>query len=339
MKSIKDLIYFDYDKAKSLHSQLSGGLLQEITRAVENEDGTNTELGFDIKILKAKTGFNDKEKLIKTERIEVYHELLNDIEEKLESNDLMKNLNQELNNSFEEFIEKVPDYTYVKASGWCTFEDYEKLKIVLENFNEIQRLIFGSALQENPEVANLQKQIDEKLKSLKRAHNQKEINNLKIIQKKFDQLIEEKSGASLLDETLVERLQLFLATLNPNRLNFRLIPFDDFPEFQLVANLKNQFLVNGTFENVIYTYGSRPNIKLTIFGIITNCPQKHDLRTDPSSEFLYTDEDELTVEKKYDKVFRGVFSAMEGLEKFFDVYHPKVSVSPIGIYREIIMNK
>ena len=38
MKTIKDFIYFDYDKAKSLQSQLSGGLLQEITTAIENEN-------------------------------------------------------------------------------------------------------------------------------------------------------------------------------------------------------------------------------------------------------------------------------------------------------------
>ena len=339
MGSIKDLIYFDYDKAKSLHSQLSGGLLQEITRAVENEEGNDSELGIDIKVFKAKTGFNDKEKTIKTERIEVYHELLNEVEKNLESNGLLKDLNTEFNTTFNDFLEKVPNYTYVKASGWCTFENYERLKIVLENFNEIQRLIYGSVLQDNPEIIELKKQIDDKRKSIKRAHNQKEINNLKAIEMKFDKLMEEYSEASLLDETLVERLQLFLSTLNPNRLNFRILPFDDFPEFQLIANLKNKFLVNGTFENIIYTYGSRPNVKLTIFGIITNCPQPIDERTDPSSEFKHVDETDLSVEKIYDKVFRGVFSAMEGLEKFFEVYHPKVSISPIGIYREIIIKK
>lgn len=155
----------------------------------------------------------------------------------------------------------------------------------------------------------------------------------------FDKIIEENSDAQLLEETLVERLQLFLSTLNPNRLNFRLLPFDSFPEFQLVSNLKSEFLVNGSFENTIYTYGSRPNVKLTIFGIITNCPQHNDQRTHPSDEFKYTDDSEQSVEKMYDKVFRGVFSAMEGLEKFFEVYYPKVSVSPIGIYREIIIEK
>lgn len=335
MKTIKDFIYFDYDKAKSLQSQLSGGLLSEITRAIENENGSDSELGFDIKIISGKTGVNDKEKIIKTEKVEIFHELLNDIETKLFESDTLKELNSEFDSSFNNFLEKVPNFTYVKATGWCTFEDYQRFTNVLENFNEIQRLIYGSAHESNPEVIILKKEIDEKRKALKRAHNQKEVNQLKVTEKKFDEIIQQLSGTNLLDETFVERIKVFLSTLNPNRLNFKLIPFNDFPEFQIVSNLKKQFLVNGTFENIIYTYGSRPNIKLTIFGIITSCPQEIDERTKPSDEFKFTDETELSVEKIYEKAFQGVFSAIEGLEKFFEVYHPKVSVSPIGIYREI----
>lgn len=335
MKTIKDFIYFDYDKAKSLQSQLSGGLLSEITRAIENENGNDSELGFDIKIISGKTGVNDKEKTIKTEKVEIFHELLNDIETKLFESNTLKELSSEFDSSYNDFLEKVPNFTYIKATGWCTFEDYQRFTNVLENFNEIQRLIHGSAHEANPEIINLKKEIDDKKKALKRAHNQKEINQLKVTEKKFDEMIQQLSGSNLLDETFVERIKVFLSTLNPNRLNFKLIPFDDFPEFQIVSNLKKQFLVNGTFENIIYTYGSRPNIKLTIFGIITSCPQEIDERTNPSDEFKFTDELELSVEKIYERAFRGVFSAIEGLEKFFEVYHPKVSVSPIGIYREI----
>lgn len=335
MKTIKDFIYFDYDKAKSLQSQLSGGLLNEITRAIENENGGDSEVGFDIKIISGKTGVNDKEKTIKTEKLEIFHELLNDIETKLFESNTLKVLNSEFDSSFNNFLEKVPNFTYVKATGWCTFEDYQRFTSVLENFNEIQRLIYGSAHESNPEIISLKKEIDEKRKALKRAHNQKEVNQLKVTEKKFDEIIQQLSGTNLLDETFVERIKVFLSTLNPNRLNFKLIPFNDFPEFQIVSNLKKQFLVNGTFENIIYTYGSRPNIKLTIFGIITSCPQEIDERTNPSDEFKFADESELSVEKIYEKAFRGVFSAIEGLEKFFEVYYPKVSVSPIGIYREI----
>lgn len=335
MKTIKDFIYFDYDKAKSLQSQLSGGLLHEITRAIENENGGDSELGFDIKILSAKARTNDKEKTIRTEKVEIFHELLNDIETKLFESNTLKELRKEFDSSFNDFLTKVPNFTYIKATGWCTFEDYQRFTTVMENFNEIQRLIYGSAHETNPEIINLKKEIDDKKKSLKRAHNQKEMTQLKITEKKFDELIQQLAGSNLLDETFVERLKIFLSTFNPNRLNFKLIPFDDFPEFQIISNLKNEFLVNGTFENIIYTYGSRPNIKLTIFGIITSCPQPTDERTHPSDEFKYVDETELSVEKIYEKAFQGVFSAIEGLEKFFEVYHPKVSVSPIGIYREI----
>lgn len=339
MKTVKDLIYFDYDKAKSLHSQLSGGLLQEITKAVENENVSDAEIGFDIKVIKSKIGANDKEKSIKTERIEIFHELLNDIEIKLTKTKTLKDLNSEFDTSFNNFLEKVPKFTYVKASGWCSFEDYERFTTILENMNEIQRLVYGSVLENHPDIIAQKKQIDEMKKSLKRGQNTKELIKLKALEKNFDRLIQEQSEASLLDETFVERVKVFMKTLNPNRSNFRLLPFDDFPQFQLIANLKSQFLVNGTFENVIYTYGSRPNVKLTIFGIITSCPQPEDSRTNPNKEFDYVDETELTVEKAYDKVFRGVFSAMEGFEKFFDVYYPKVSVSPIGIYREIVIEE
>lgn len=335
MKTIKDFIYFDYDKAKSLQSQLSGGLLNEITRAIENENGGDSQIGFDIKIISGKSGINDKEKTIKTEKLEIFHELLNDIETKLFESNTLKELSSEFDSSFNNFLEKVPNFTYIKATGWCTFEDYQRFASVLENFNEIQRLIFGSAHESNPEIISLKKEIDEKKKALKRAHNQKEVNQLKVTEKKFDEIIQQLSGSNLLDETFVERIKVFLSTLNPNRLNFKLIPFNDFPEFQIVSNLKKQFLVNGTFENIIYTYGSRPNIKLTIFGIITSCPQEIDERTNPSDEFKFVDESELSNEKIYEKAFRGVFSAIEGLEKFFEVYYPKVSVSPIGIYREI----
>jgi len=44
MKSIKDLIYFDISKAKSLISQLNDGLISEISRAVEDESEDSSGL-------------------------------------------------------------------------------------------------------------------------------------------------------------------------------------------------------------------------------------------------------------------------------------------------------
>lgn len=97
MNSIKDLIYFDFEKARSLISQLNGGLISEISRAFEDENELNTGIGFDVKLIKGNIGAKDKEKKIRTEKIEVYHELLNQIEGEL----VNKKLLTDINNSFD----------------------------------------------------------------------------------------------------------------------------------------------------------------------------------------------------------------------------------------------
>lgn len=336
MESIKDLIYFDYDKAKSISSQLSGGLINEITRAIEEEGGFNSELGFDIKLLKGSLGGSDKERKIKTERIELYHELLNDVEKKLSEKNIIKDLNSSLTSSFNDFLEEVPNFNYIKANGWSSFEDFKRFKEIMSNFNEIQRLIYSSGLENSPEIIAQKKEINELKKGLSKANNVKELNKLKAIEKKFDQTLEELSEAQLLDETFIERIKTFLDTFSPNRLNFRLAPFDMFPEFQILSNLKSQYLVNGDFENVIFTYGSRPNIKLTVFGVITSCPGKEDKRIDLNDEFLGYNDEDLTEAVSYDKIFRNVFASFENFEKFFFVpSYPKIAISPIAIYREV----
>jgi hypothetical protein len=340
MKSIKELIYFDYEKAKSINSQLSGGLISEITRAIENEGGFDSETGIDIKLFKAKVGASNQEKTINTEKIELYHELLNQVEEQLSSKNVLKNLNDSFENegkSYNDFILDLPNTTYIKVNGWSSFEDYERFKRIMSNFNDIQRLIYTSVLESNPEIIVLKKQINDIKKGLKKAPNPKELIRLKAIEKNFDEIMENASDASLLDETFIERVKIFLDTFTPNRLNFRLLPFDVFPEFQILANLKNKYLVNGDFENLIYTYGSRPNIKLTVFGIISSCPQPTDNRVDHNDEFLGYNDDELTVEMIYNKAFRSVFSSFENFEKFFFVpSYPKIAVNPIAIYREVV---
>lgn len=338
MKSIKDLIYFDYDKAKSINSQLSGGLISEITRAIEEEGGLSSEIGFNIKFLKGNIGSSGKDRTIKTERIELYHELLNQVEDKLTENNILIDLNVSLTTSFNDFLEEVPKYNYIKANGWSSFEDFERFKEIMSNFNEIQRLIYASVLESSPEIIAQKKQINELKRGLAKANNVKELAKLKAIEKQFDSTLEELSAAQLLDETFVERVKTFLDTFSPNRLNFRLAPFDLFPEFQILSNLKSQYLVNGNFENVIFTYGSRPNIKLTVFGVITSCPRKKDIRVDLNDEFLAYEDEELTEAVAYDKIFRNVFSSFENFEKFFFVpSYPKIAISPIAIYTEVVI--
>ncbi|MDR3008219.1 MAG: hypothetical protein LBV59_09820 [Sphingobacterium sp.] len=341
MSTIKDLIYFDYDKAKSLNSQLNEGLLSKLTKTIEQESGGNAELGFDIKLLKGKLGGNDKEKYLRTETIEIYHELLNQIEQSLTEKNILTDINENFDKgqkSFNEFLLEVPRFKYIKATGWCTFEDFERFKRIMSNFNEIQRLIYSSALTETPEYKSHKEEINNLRRELKtKPNSNKDINKLNALERKYDKMIEDQMNATLLDETFIERVKVFLDTFSANRLNFRLAPFDIFNDFQILANLKSDYLINGNFDDIIYTYGSRPNIKLSIFGVVTSCPQKPDQRVDLNDEYIGYDNSELEDSEVFIKAFRGVFSSFEAFEKFFFVpSFPKIAVSPISIYQEII---
>ena len=63
MSSIKDFIYFDYDKIKSITSQISGGLIQEISHAFEDENSLNGNMGFNFQVLKGNGGGKTVEKV------------------------------------------------------------------------------------------------------------------------------------------------------------------------------------------------------------------------------------------------------------------------------------
>lgn len=230
---------------------------------------------------------------------------------------------------------------YIKANGWGQFEDFQRFKRILSNINEVQRLVFESQILNNPEVVLLREQLKEAKKSANQIKDKnsksKETLKLKNIERNLDRILTAKTEIHLLDEDFVDKVRIFLDTFSPNRLNFRLLPLDNYHEFQILANLKEKYIIDGDFESIIYTYGSRPNIKLSVFGIITSCPRKSENRISPNDEFLIYDDTELTAEQGFDKAFRRVFTSFEAFEKFFFVpTYPKIAVTPIAIYREIL---
>lgn len=341
MASIKDFIYFDYDKIKSISSQISGGLVQEISHAFEDESSLDGNMGFNFQILKGNAAGKSVEKIIKTEKIELYHEILNQLENDLFEKNLLTNINESFYNgkkSFNDFKKDFENFSFIKATGWFKFEDFEKLKLISSNINEISKFINYDDFKSNKELNLLREQLNDKRKEIKnnKSPNHKDFLQLSTIEKKIDKLVAEQFNITFFDEVWIEGLKTFLDTFSPNRLNLRVQPFDEFNDFQILSSLKEEYLTTGNYDRIIYTYGSRPNIKLTIFGILTSCPTEIDKRTHPDDEFLYYDESELTESQRFEKAFRSMFSTFENLDKFFFVpTYPKIGIYTLAIYREI----
>ncbi|MDF2437717.1 MAG: hypothetical protein K0Q95_2093 [Bacteroidota bacterium] len=340
MKSVKDLIYFDLEKARSLISQLNGGLISEISRAFENETEISGGVGVNV-VIKANANGKEKEKFVKTEKMELYHELLNEIEVQLANHKALSHINNQFENwkgSFNDYMDEIPKMSYIKASGWGAFEDFERFKHIMSNFNEVLRLVFNSHLEKHPEAIKLKEQLKDAKKNMQLNTNSKSKAHIISLEKQLDKILEAEGNTGLLDELFVERVKTFLNTFTPHRLNFRLLPLDDFNEFQILANIKDRYIIDGDFESIIYTYGTRPNIKLTVLGIITSAPTIKDLRVDPNDEFLQYSDEDLKDTQTIDKVFRNAFASFEAFEKFFYVpSYPKIAISPIAIYREVVL--
>ncbi|MCQ4035498.1 DUF6414 family protein [Kaistella montana] len=341
METIKDLIYFDFEKVKSISSQISGGFLQEVSRAFEDESNFEGGIGFNLQIVKGNTGGKTTEKTIKTEKVELFHEVLNQLERDLSEKNILTNINETFRNgniSFSDFTKKFEELSFVKASGWSKFEDFKKLKLISSNINDISRFINYDNLKNNPELNSLRIQVNDKKKEIsknKSAHH-KDFIALSNIEKKLDKMIEDNLGVTLFDEKWIEGMKTFLDTFSPDRLNFRLLPFDEFSDFQILASLEEKNLTIGDYNRLIYTYGSRPNLKLTVLGILTSSPAEEDKRKHTDDEFILLDDEKLNETMAFEKAFRNMFSTFENLDKFFFVpTYPKIGIYPLAIYREI----
>jgi len=344
---IRDLLYFDFPKAASLWSQLEGGLLERTS--VSKEEGHDTDVGGKLgipKVVEMKFGNLDAEKTSILESKVLHHDLLNKLEDQLSSLGLVVNLNTAVkpDESSEEVIRaSFSAKPYISAQGWTTFEDYRRISAISERFNDLIGFV-SKSISENakgsPEYKQLQQMVNEARDTVKQEkdRNKRAVANAKLqsLEKQAKDAV--TSGLSGVDSWILDGVRLWISTFMPNRINFRVYPFVNCPSFQIISNLKQECFVDQDLEHLLYGYGNRPNIQLSVFGIITSLPQKEGHVFDPMKEFEPTES--LTETVKFEKAFRAVFGAMDGMESFVRYSrYPNVTVHPIAVYREITFNE
>jgi hypothetical protein len=135
------------------------------------------------------------------------------------------------------------------------------------------------------------------------------------------------------DKWLLDGMRLFIETFMPNRINFRVYPFENCPAFQLICNLKRDCFVDQDLEHILYGYSNRPTVPLAVFGLITAIPMEGIDPFDPLKEFETVTPTADTV--VFEKAFRAIFGAMDGIEAFVRYSrYPNISVHPIAVFRQ-----
>ena len=179
--NIRDLIYFDTEKAASIWSQTQGGLLERISISEENskEDKGGATIGIPH-LLELEKGISKGSKGSILETKILHHDLLNRLDSELNKLNLVVNINKDIkkNESNPQKIrEAIGTKPYIQAEGWAVLEDYRKISKIASRFNEIIEFVKMCAIQNIPEYKDLQKQIDvaKKQANLEKNRNKKSI--------------------------------------------------------------------------------------------------------------------------------------------------------------------
>jgi hypothetical protein len=344
--SIKDIIYFDFDKSASIYSQFHGGLRESLslTEDKTKERTLGAKLGL-TGIAEAKFGTDYINATSIIESKVLHHDLLNEIEQDLNQQKLIADLNKEVDSSVtspEDIRLAIGEKPYILAEGWSVIEDYSHIRAITEVFNKIIEFISHcaeSSIKQSPEYLKIQQALDEKREEIKGITDR----NQRALAKSQLSGIENQLKATLtpkltqVDDWQIAGIQKFIDTFMPNRINFRIYPFESCPSFQIICNLKRGCFIDQDLEHLLYGYSNRPTVRLAVFGLITSIPSKTGHKFDPMSEF--ESEDKLSDKLAFEKAFRSIFGAMDELEDWMRYSrYPNITIHPLAVFRQFHLN-
>ena len=337
---LKDLIYFDIEKSASLLSQLEEGLVKDIQSSVNTTDQNKNLRTYDAKLFKGEFGGISEEKSTLLENRVLHDYLLVKIEKKLEENKCLVNINNLIEEvSFDglDLWEKIPTDRYIIVEGWVKFEDYARLYHIADNFDGIVDLINQSTrygVESSEAFCRIKDEIEGARASIKtiKDRNQRSVEEQKIkdAEKKLEIELSRISSVQKVPDWIIAGIKNWITVFCSRRIDLRLIADERLKAMQFVASLKRECFVDIDLENILHAYGTRPNIKLSMVGIITSKPES-------VSKDLFSVKDETEdSEHKFENAFRNIFNSMEGMEDLirFSRY-PNVQLIPLAIYRKL----
>lgn len=340
--TIRDLIYFDVAKAESILSQIEGGLVSEIESTTDTTGEQRNIRNYDFKVFRAEFGGAKSDSETTIERRRRHHEMCNLLERFLLSEGFAIDVNRSIDTSsiWDGSAHRLlAHYGYIKATGWASIEDYMRLQFILQKYNSIVEYIDESQLDNHPQLADLAAQIatiEQEIATISDRNKRKTANDrLKDLKDKLQKQRDDVLKQHQIEEWQVTGINNFIETFLKERINLFVFPFEEFLPFYMLSSLKRHCFIDTDVDNFIYSYGTRPNLKLTVLGLITSLPDPDVILPEFSQKFEHSKisvSDQLVLEKAFAQIFDG----LQGVEGFFSFSHfPNVTLYPIAVYREI----
>ncbi len=325
-RNIREFIYLDVPKLFSLYSQVFEGLSEKIV-----EEHINQIITGETQKSLIKQAESDSKTLEASRRIEsgiLHDHMYNKLEKEIESSiiDASKIKKEEITQEFSK-------HPIIKISGRAEIEDYRRVNIFFEKFNELGTVIAYASIIGNPELKAKIQILQEKLNSLgkeKRKQFESQINELKDSKK-----LAEKMGLAQ-DPTMLNNLKFLGELFNPNGYDVLITPINS-PELHYRGVLDRTWLridpqlmrqlFGGQSESPWSMVGTVTHIQ----GTFTNLIKELENIVRETTEKKEAIENPMMLDS-----YRNMFRQLRIMERMFlesEIYFETI-VSPIAIYRE-----
>ena len=339
---LRDLIYFDFEKAASIASQLEGGLATEI----QESHSRLREAGGEIDARVATLGGTVANTRTTLETKSIHHSLLVKVEDALFRAGVAFDLNGDVSSGEHDFSvlhERMIKQPYVRAQGMSWFQDYERMKDYLLGINrifEFSRESAKSELRNLPEFQELEREIETKrnaAKSAKATRSRQLLKEADELERELEDTMDAIVKVTVhqsIPEWQINGVVDITEYLMRNRNSLIIQPWDTCRDFEIVANLKQDCFVDSDSDNLLFAYGSRPNVGLTVFGLVTSMPgAKHGGELLTRKRITTSSDQEV---QQFEEAYQQIFDGTREIEKFgLSVQYPSVVVYPIAVYRTV----
>ena len=340
---IRDLIYFDFDKAASIFSQLEDGLLTEIHETQSDTDEVGVGMNFHFLNVGGKTSDSNSRLAVKS----LHHDLLTRLLHKLRAQNLFLDLAEEFasnTHDVDALHSELNDRPYLQAEGVSKFHDFERIKTLVNGLNAVIDFSAESArdsIMKSEAYKGFARQVDEAELEIRTINNSKQKSaakkKVKTAKAQLDEIVNvaiANAQQSQLPDWQVNGIDSFINLIVPKRKMLVLQPFDDNSDLKLICNLKEDCFVDSDLDNLLFAYGSQPNVPLSIFGLATDIPEQ---KTNPmEGGSAKTSETKGDAVQQLERAFETVFDGIKPIENFGRfAYYPRITVYPLAVYRII----
>ena len=139
-----DYIYIDREKAVSLYSQLTGGVVEVQESQVESGKVADNKRHYDFKVFKHDAGGTSSDKEQSKVVIKPYHAFLIELEKLLQDEGHLVAIDSESPDSSlrdDAFRQHIEGSFALKVTGRSVIEDYERIKGIANAFPDVVDLI------------------------------------------------------------------------------------------------------------------------------------------------------------------------------------------------------